>query len=576
MWSTRTLRCCRHGYTVAGRSVLPMMVCRRQYRFPEPQNVPMLHGFRPLQYLAIILNTQKPFARLQLNYVHANHLFDKSSHRELYTLNCLLTSYLRKGDPQATWALFRHIHCTDTGVDVHTVMPILGACSVLPDSRHGKQVHGLMVRWGTDTHVVPKTALIRMYSKHGLMEESVRLFDEVESKDVVTWNTLISGFVCHGMPKRALGVFEEMGKEGVQFSEVTLCYVLKACTLLKALRQGMQVHALVVLMGRDLVALGTTLIEFYSNIGLIDEALKIYGGLSSKQDDIMCNAFIAGCLKNQRYEEAYLVMCSRVPNVVSLTSALSSSSENANLRIGKQIHCVATRLGFEKDTQFCNVLLDMYAKCGRISTARIVFDRMPHRDVISWTSMINGYGSHGFGVEAVELFAIMEEEGSGVVSPNEVTLLAVLSACSHSGLVEQGRLCFGSIRAKYGLTPCPQHYACYIDILGRASHIEQVWSAYDHMVNNGCKPTDVVWAALLNACVLNNDATGGEFAAKHLLALDSDKPGINVLLSNFYAAVGKWEVVDQLRRKMKNKGLCKDMGSSWVSVSDSKPNVVPC
>lgn len=474
----------------------------------------------------------------------------------------------------AIWILFKHIHVTFTDMNAFTFTPVLGACVVLPGSVvRGRQVHGLMMRWGTDGDVVPRTALLDMYSKNGLMDVAVRLFDGMVCRDVVAWNALVSGFVKNGMAKTALCVFGEMGRDGVGFTKVSLCSVLKACTCLKALRQGMQVHGMIVVMGHDLVVLGTALIEFYSDIGLIDVAIRIYESLSSEQDDIMSNALVASCLKNRRCEEAFSVMCAMVPNVVSLTSALTSCSENSHLRIGKQVHCVAIRFGFEKDTQFCNVLLNMYAKCGKVSTARLIFDGMPNRDVVSWTSMIDVYRSHGFGVEAVELFVRMEEEGGGV-TPNEVTLLAVLSACSHSGLLEQGRECFNSIKGKYGLTPGPQHYACYIDILGRAGYIEEAWSAYDHMVNNGCKATGAVWAALLNACGLNRDFTRGEFVAERLLESDSDKPGINVLLSNFYAAIGKWEVVDQLRRTMKDKGLFKDVGSSWVSLSEQ--NGVVC
>ncbi|GMH14876.1 hypothetical protein Nepgr_016717 [Nepenthes gracilis] len=521
--------------------------------------------YHSLHYPAPVISVSKPPAQNHLSYLHSHYPFDESPQRNIRTLNSLLASYFRNEDPLALWALFQQIHSTRTDLNGYTFTPVLGACSALPNSRRGMQVHALMIKSVSETETVPKTALMDMYSKYGLMEKSVQVFDEMGFKDVVIWNALLSNFIRHGKFKKALEGFEEMRREGVEFSEFTLCSLLKACTYLKALRQGIQIHGLVVVRGRDLVVLSTTLIEFYSNIGLIGEAIKIFENLSSGRDNVICNSFIAACVRNRRHNEALSIMSTMRPNVVSLTSAITACAGNSDLWTGKQIHCVATRFGLVNDTQLCNVLLDMYAKCGKISAACLLFDRIPQKDVVSWTSMIDAYGSHGFGFESVELFKRMEAVGN-IILPNEVTLLAVLSACSHSGLVDEGSRCFHLLRAKYGFTPGPEHYACYIDILGRAGHIEEVWSLYHEMVKSGTKPSGAVWAALLNACAHSNDVSRGNFAAKQLFALDSDKPGIIVLISNFYAAIGKWQVVDQLRSTMKRKGLVKDIGSSCVTL----------
>uniref|UniRef100_A0A7C9DB36 Uncharacterized protein n=1 Tax=Opuntia streptacantha TaxID=393608 RepID=A0A7C9DB36_OPUST len=404
-----------------------------------------------------------------------------------------------------------------------------------------------------------------MYSKYGLVDESVRVFHEMGSKDVVSWNALLSNSLRNGMPREGLEVFQEMRKERVEFTEFTLCSLLKACSHLKAVRLGMQAHGVVVTLGRDLVILATALIDFYSDVGLIDRAIKVYGCLNCRNDSVLHNSFIAACVKNRKYKDAFLIMSTMRPNIVALTSILAACSERSDLGVGKQMHCVALRLCFVDDTQLSNALLDMYAKCGKINQAHAVFDGIPHKDVVSWTSMIAAYGSHGRGHEAIDLFTKMEQDGNGVL-PNDVTILAVLSACSHSGLVEQGRECFKSVEGKYGLIPSSAHYACFIDILGRAGHVEEVWCLYNEMIKKGTKPTAAVWAALLNACAQDNDVLRGEFAVKHLFALEPDKPGIYVLVSNFYAAIGKWDIVDQLRLEMKNKGLFKDMGNSWFSV----------
>ncbi|CAI0412502.1 unnamed protein product [Linum tenue] len=196
-----------------------------------------------------------------------------------------------------------------------------------------------------------------------------------------------------------------------------------------------------------------------------------------------------------------------------------------------QIHCVATRFGFVSETQLCNALLDMYAKCGKVSDCRSVFDKIWNKDVVSWTSMIDAYGKHGYGYEALELFENMGKEGNAVL-PNSVTFLAVLSACGHSGL---------------------------------AGQIEDAWSLYYEMVGYGIQPTSGIWASLLNVCILNQDASRGELAAKNLLVLEGNNPAICVLLSNFYASIKRWETVGSLRSNMADEGLSKEAGSSRVS-----------
>ncbi|XP_057969558.1 pentatricopeptide repeat-containing protein At5g66500, mitochondrial-like [Malania oleifera] len=505
------------------------------------------------------------YGRHELHNVHTHCLLDETPHRYLYSFNSLLASYVRNDDASAAWSLFRHMLCTFPHLSAHTFTPILGACSALPDPRRGLQVHALMIKTGLDSDIA-KTALMDMYSKYGHLDDSVRVFDDMSLKDVVSWNALLSSFLRHGLPKEALNAFEAMRKEGVEFSQFTLCSVLKACDFLKAFRQGKQVHGLVVVMSRDLVVLSTALIDFYSNIGLVEEAVKVFSYLKCRKDEVICNSLISGCVQNKKYDVAFSIMSKMTPNKIALTNGLAACSENSDLWVGKQIHNVAIRLGLVYDTQLCNALLDMYAKCGKILNARSVFDGVLRRDVVSWTSMIDAYGSHGHGLEAIYLFEKMGEEGSGV-SPNPVTFLAVLSACRHSGLVEQGQECFVSVQHRYGMDPGPEHYACLIDILGRAGQIEDVWCVFDEMIKKSVMPTAVVWATLLNACRLSQDVSRGEFAAEHLLELEPHKTGNYVLLSNFYAAIERWDLVDKLRIIMRKKGLVKEVGSSWVTAA---------
>ncbi|KAG4911677.1 hypothetical protein JHK82_052279 [Glycine max] len=524
---------------------------------------------------------QKTSKTSNLNYVPylidiLNHSFTNSSLSHVHfpsdisQTNSLIASYVRRGDPVSALTLFhslrRRAH-SDVVADAYTFTSILRASSLLRVSgQFGTQVHAQMLKTGADSGTVAKTALLDMYSKCGSLDEATKVFDEMRHRDVVAWNALLSCFLRCDLPVEAVGVLREMGRENVELSEFTLCSALKSCALLKALELGRQVHGLVVCMGRDLVVLSTALVDFYTSVGCVDDALKVFYSLKGCwKDDMMYNSMVSGCVRSRRYDEAFRVMGFVRPNAVALTSALVGCSENLDLWAGKQIHCVAFRWAFTFDTQLCNALLDMYAKCGRISQALSVFHGICEKDVISWTCMIDAYGRNGQGREAVEVFREMREVGSKVL-PNSVTFLSVLSASGHSGLVEEGKNCFKLLREKYGLQPDPEHYACYIDILGRAGNIEEVWYAYHNMVVQGTRPTAGVWVALLNACSLNQDVERSELAAKHLLQLEPNKASNIVLVSNFYAAIDRWDCVEELRSIMRTKGLAKEAGNSWINV----------
>ncbi|OWM66389.1 hypothetical protein CDL15_Pgr013606 [Punica granatum] len=491
--------------------------------------------------------------------------------RDILSYNSRLASLVRLGESFSAWVLFVDLHRSRTDLDPYTFTPILNVCPTLPHlPKLGEQVHSLMIKTGSDLGTVSKTALVNMYSKYRLLCCSEKAFEELESKDVVSWNVMISSFLSHGLAKDAIRVFERMRQDYTGWNEFTLCSVLKACTLLRAFPQGKQVHSMVVVMGRDLVVLGTALIDFYSNVGQIDKAMKVYSILCRSSDGVMRNSMIAGCVKNQRYKEAFEIMSSMRPNVVALTTALAACSENSDLWIGKQIHCIATRLGFVSDTQLCNAVLDMYGKSGKIASSKSVFDLIPWKDVVSWTAMIDAYRVHGCGLQAFALFNEMVESRDRVC-PNSVTLLAVLSACGHSGLLEQGRACFEFARDKYKLEVYPEHYACFIDSLGRAGHMEDVWLVFLEMVKEkNCRLSAKVWAALLNACRLNGDISRGEYATKGLLELEPSNPGNYVLACNFYAAIGRWDLVEEMRIEMRKRRMNKKAGSSWVTCFSSR------
>lgn len=353
---------------------------------------------------------------------------------------------------------------------------------------------------------------------------------------------------------------------GIAFTGHTLCSALKACSSLRALRQGKQVHAWVVSNGYNSLVMATALIDFYSSFGMIQDAKEVFTRLNCPKDVAVYNAFVGGCIQNRQYKEAFAMLRKMRLNGITLTSVLSACSELLNLPYGKQIHCVMIRHGFDSDVVLCNALMDLYAKCGEITAAHLVFDLIGEKNVVSWTCIIDAYGSHGHGTEALRLFRMMEEGKVHKVTPNSVTFLAVLTACAHSGLVDEGRDCFFSMKDKHGIDRGPEHYACFIDLLGRAGNIDEAWDLYCGVSEIANKLTPAVCVAMLNACRVSMDLVKGDHVVKHLLYLDSDNPGSYVLVSNFYAAVGRWEGAEDLRKQMRGRGLKKEVGSSQIVV----------
>ncbi|KAK6938898.1 SH3 domain [Dillenia turbinata] len=296
--------------------------------------------------------------------------FDGMIHGDLHFLNSLLASYIRNKDAVAAWDLIYNIHSACSDLCSYTYTPLLGACSTLPNPIWGQQVHSLMIKMGTKLVGVTQTTLMDMYTKYGHMDDLVRVFKEIMMfKDVVTWNSLLSNFLQHDLPKKVLGVFEKMRMDGADIIEFTLCSLLKVCASLKAFHQGKQIHASVITMGRDLIVLNTALIDFNSGLGCIGEAMKIFHDLHYRGDDVICNSLVSGSIRNWKIKEAPSIMSSVKPNIICLPSAVAACADVADLQIGKQVHYVAIHLGFTTGTQLCNALLDMYAKRGNVLTA---------------------------------------------------------------------------------------------------------------------------------------------------------------------------------------------------------------
>jgi len=445
--------------------------------------------------------------------------------------------------------------------------------------------------------LVSKNAMVAAYCREGDMEMALRLFwRESESNDSVSWNTLISGYVQNGYPVEALKLFVCMGENGVKWNEHTFGSVLSACADLRNLKIGKEMHAWILKNGLGSSAFVesgivdvyckcgnmkyaeslhltrgvrssfsiTSMIVGYSSQGNMVEACRLFDSLEEK-NSIVWAALFSGYVKLKQCEaffellREYIAKEAAIPDALILISAFNVCAFQAALGPGKQIHGYVFRMGIGMDMKTTTAMIDMYSKCGSIPYAEKLFLKVIERDLVLYNVMLAGYAHHGHEIKAINLFQEMLERGVG---PDAVTFVALLSACRHRGLVDWGEKTFYSMTEDYHILPETDHYACMIDLYGRASQLEKM---VQFMQRIPMEHQDAaVVGAFFNACRLNNNTELAKEAEEKLLNIEGDSGARYVQLANVYAAEGNWAEMGRIRREMRGKEAKKFAGCSWV------------
>eukprot|EP01018_Ginkgo_biloba_P012913 Gb_21937 [translate_table: standard] len=560
--------------------------------------------------------------------VDARRVFDKMPKRDVVSWTAMIASYSSHGYAEEALTLFNQMQQAGIQPNQFTFTSVLPACAKLAALGKGMELHEEIIRSGFHSHVFVANALIDMYAKCGRIRSSRNLFDKMHQRDVVSWNAMmagylhnrdvdealkvfqempernvvswtamIAGYVQHGQDVEALQLFRQMQEAGVRPKPNTFVSLLPACAKLVNLENGMELHEEIIRSGfQSHVSVANALIDMYAKCGGIDNARKLFDKMQQR-DVVSWTVMIAGYAQNEDMEEAQKLF-QEMPekNAVSWTAiiagyvqngqgvnalhlfqqmqlqgvkptpstfarVLSACADLAALEQGMEIHEDIIKNGLQSELFVENALIDMYAKCGSIETAREVFDKMHQRDVISWTAMIGGYAMHGCGNEALKLFEQMQHSG---MNPDQITLVCILSACCHAGLVEEGCHYFDCMSQYYQITPSIKHYVCMVDILGRAGHLDE---ALDIINKMPMEPGVSVWSCLLGACRMHNNIELGEHVAEQLFELDPQNSAPFVLLSNIYAAAGRWEDSENVWRMMKDRRIKKMPGCSWIEVN---------
>ncbi|OAY52024.1 pentatricopeptide repeat-containing protein At5g16860 [Manihot esculenta] len=545
---------------------------------------------------------------------HARQMFDEMCMSEIYDLvswNSIITAYMQSGDSNSVLGLF-HRMCEvgdkDIRPDPVSLVTVLPVCASMGAWLCGKQVHGYALRSGLFDDVFVGNSLVDMYAKCGMMHEACKVFELMREKDVISWNAMVTGYSQIGRFEDALTLFEEMREQNIELdvvswsaviagyaqrglgyeamevfrqmqicgskpNEVTLVSLLSGCASVGALLHGKEIHCYAIKCilnfdnsdPRDEHSAINAIIDMYTKCKSIDVGRAIFDSILPKDRNVVTwTTMIGGYSQHGEANDALELFSQMLkedrsvkPNAFTISCALMACARLAALRFGRQIHAYVLRNKY--DVLFvANCLIDMYSKSGDIDIARSVFDNMKQRNAVSWTSLITGYGMHGQGAEALKVFYDMRKEG---LVPDGITFLVVLYACSHSGMIDEGNKYFNGMIKNFGVIPGEEHYACMVDLLGRAGRLDEAMKLIDEMP---MKPGPIVWVALLSGCRKHANVELGEYASNRLLEMESENDGSYTLLSNIYANARRWKDVSRIRSLMKHTGIKKRPGCSWV------------
>jgi pentatricopeptide repeat protein len=414
-----------------------------------------------------------------------------------------------------------------------------------------------------------------MYSKCGVIEDARKVYSSMPEWSVVSMNALIAGYALKDT-KEAINLLHEMQILGMKPSEITFASLIDCCKDPHKVILGMQIHCAILksglLCGSEF--LGTSLLGMYMDSQRMAEANVLFSELSNLKSLVLWTALISGHIQNDCSDEAlklYREMRNNniLPDQATFVTILRACALLSSLQDGKEIHSLIFHTGFDLDELTSSALVDMYAKCGDVENAAKVFEELAiKKDTISWNSMIVGFAKNGYAERALKVF---DEMNQSSVTPDDVTFLGVLTACSHAGLVSEGQRIFDNMVNFYGIRPRVDHYACMVDLLGRWGFLKEAEEFIDEL---DVEPNAMIWANLLGACRIHGDEKRGQRAAKKLIELEPQNSSPYVLLSNIYAASEHWDEARSLRRTMVQKEIQKMPGCSWIVVGQKTSSFV--
>lgn len=522
-----------------------------------------------VRYVTVIWNSLLSLFAKCGSITDAVKLFDEMPVRDTVSWNIIISGFLRKGDFDTGFGYFKRL--LELGfdrLDKASFTTILSACDIHESNFVTKMMHSLVVLSGYEQEVTVGNALITSYFKCGSYGLGRQVFGKMGERNVITWTAVISGLVQNQLYDESLKLFMVMRCGLVNPNSLTYLSSLMACSGLQALREGQQIHGILWKLGiQSDLRIESALMDMYSKCGSMEDAWRVFES-AEELDEVSMTVILVGFAQNKFEDEAIQFFVKMVkagveidPNMVS--AVLGVFGVDTSLGLGKQIHSMTVKRGFTFNPFISNGLINMYYKCGDLNESVKIFSRMPKKNSISWNTMIAAFARHGNGHRAIDLYEEMKLEG---VEPTDVTFLSLLHACSHGGLVEKGMEFFNSMTEVYRISPRTEHYACVVDMLGRAGLLNEAKSFIKGLP---VKPDLLVWQALLGACSIHGDYEMGKYAADQLFLAAPDSPAPYILLANIYSSKGKWKERARTIRRMKEMGVDKETGISWIEIENA-------
>ncbi|XP_031263387.1 pentatricopeptide repeat-containing protein At1g31430-like [Pistacia vera] len=534
------------------------------------------------------------------NLLYAEKIFNCIECPSLFIYNLLIRAFAKKGSYRKSLLLFYNLREHGFSPDNFTYPFVLKVIGYLRELKEGEKVHGYVVKTGLEFDTYVCNSLMDMYALLYKIDNLKKLFDEMPEKDLVSWNVSISGHIKCRAFEDAVNVFRRMQQESnLRPDEATVVSTLSACTALKNLELGNEIHCYISEKLEFTNIIGNVLLDMYCKCGCLSIARKIFDDMASKnvicwtsmvsgyvncgqldearelfdrspvRDIVLWTAMINGYVQFNRFDKAVALFQEMQvrgfkPDNFILVTLLTGCAQVGALEQGRWIHGYIDEKRITVDAVVGTALIEMYAKCGCTQKALEIFCKLRQKDTAAWTSVICGLAMNGETNKALELFSAMKQVGA---KPDDITFIGVLSACSHGGLVEEGRKFFGAMTEIYQIKPKLEHYGCLIDLLGRAGLLDEAEELIKKIPDENNKIIVPLYGSLLSACRIYGNVEMGERLAGLLEKIESSDSTVHTLLANLYATAARWEDVKKVRRKMKDLGVRKVPGCSSIEIN---------
>lgn len=495
----------------------------------------------------------------------ARYMFDGTDCRDAVSWNGMIAGLMMNGFHSDALELFYRMRVAGIEFTETTFATVLKLCANLKELGFSKQIHSHVVKRGFCSFDNIRTALMVCYMKGSEMDDAMKMFSLMENvQSVVSWTAIIGGFMNKGRKLEAVDLFLRMRREGVRPNHYTYSTILAALPS----NSLFQMHAEIVKTNyENSASVGTALLNSYVKMGNTDDAAKVFKQIEEK-DIVAWSAMLVAYAQKHDVVGAvkffgHLVKEGIRPNEFTFSTIINAcASQEAGTDQGKQFHAGSIKSGYNNTLIVSSALVTMYAKKGDIEGANEVFKWQKERDLVSWNSMITGYAQHGYGEKALSVFKEMQKRN---LEMDEITFIGVISACTHTGLVNEGERYFDLMVKKLRISPTMEIFSCMVDLYSRAGMLDKAVKLIEGMP---FPAGGTIWRTLLAACRVHRNVEIGKFAAEKLISCQPQDSAGYVLLANLYAASGNWKDRTKVRKLMDERKVKKETGYSWIEVKN--------